>query len=175
MFNNNRKSILIAGIFPKMNSLRPCLQIKSVDYNLQIIIQSRPSQEDHLLVISLSYYGSWQSGVVKSRTVIMWAAVCSCECGCPCIWSIDVQNWEFLLVYFFFDQYEVSFLILFDNFWLKVPFIWYWNGYSSLFLGTICMENCFPALYSEVGLVFVTVVDFLYAVKCWVMFTYLVC
>jgi hypothetical protein len=30
------------------------------------------------------------------------------ECGCPFIWSIDVQNWEFILVDFSFDDYEES-------------------------------------------------------------------
>jgi len=35
------------------------------------------------------------------------------ECRCSCIWSIDVQNWEFILVDFSFDEYEVSFLIFF--------------------------------------------------------------
>ena len=34
--------------------------------------------------------------------------------------QIDVQNWECFLVDFSFDEYEVSFFILFDNFWLKV-------------------------------------------------------
>jgi hypothetical protein len=67
----------------------------------------------------------------------------------PCMWSIDIQNREFL-VYFPFDVYEVSFLIFLDNFWLEVNFIQYLNGYSSLFLGTIFLENYFPGFYSEV-------------------------
>jgi hypothetical protein len=41
-----------------------------------------------------------------------------------------------------------------------------------LFLGTICLENYFPAFYSEVIFVFDTEVHFLYAAKCWVLFTY---
>jgi hypothetical protein len=41
------------------------------------------------------------------------------------IWSIGVQNWEFLLVDFSFNEYEVSFLILFGNFWLRIDFIQY--------------------------------------------------
>jgi hypothetical protein len=44
-----------------------------------------------------------------------------------------------------------------------------------LFLWTICLENCFPAFYSEVVSVFVIEVGFLYAAKCWVLFTYPVC
>jgi hypothetical protein len=94
------------------------------------------------------------------------------DCRCPCIWSIDVQNLEFFLVDFFFDEYEVSFLIFFDNFRLKVAFIQYDNDYYSLFLGTICLENCFPAFYTEVMFLFTTEVHFLYAAKCWVLFTY---
>jgi hypothetical protein len=80
-----------------------------------------------------------------------------------------------MLVDFSFDEYEMSFLNFFDNFWLKINFIQYWNGYSSLFLGTICLEKNFPALYSVVVSVFVTEVGFLYAAKCWVLFTYPVC
>ena len=64
--------------------------------------------------------------------------------------------------------------VFFDDFWLKVQIIWYQNGYSSLFPGTICLENCFPAFYSEVVFVFDTEVCFLYAAT-WVLFPYLVC
>jgi hypothetical protein len=47
------------------------------------------------------------------------------ECGCPCIWSIDIQNREFILEDFNFDEYEVSLLIFFENFGLEVDFIRY--------------------------------------------------
>ena len=47
------------------------------------------------------------------------------ECGCPCIWSIDIQNWEFLLEDFTFDEYEVSLLVFLDDFGLEVDFIRY--------------------------------------------------
>ena len=30
------------------------------------------------------------------------------ECGCSYIWSVDIQNCEFLLVDFTFDEYKVS-------------------------------------------------------------------
>ena len=72
--------------------------------------------------------------------------------------------------FFPFYEYELSFLIFFDDFWLKVDFILYWNGYSCVFLGTICLENCFPDLYSEVVFVFETEVCFLYAAKFWVLY-----
>ena len=39
--------------------------------------------------------------------------------------DIDIQNWEFLLEDFTFDEYEVSLLVFFDNFGLKVDFIQY--------------------------------------------------
>ena len=42
-------------------------------------------------------------------------------------------------------------------------------GYSNLVLGTICIQNIFPAFYSEVVSVFVPEVGFLYAAKCWVL------
>jgi hypothetical protein len=47
------------------------------------------------------------------------------ECACPCIWSIDIQNLEFLLEDFNIDEYEVSLLVFFDNFGLEVDFIRY--------------------------------------------------
>jgi hypothetical protein len=53
----------------------------------------------------------------------------------------------------------------FDNFRL-VDFIKYWNVYSRLFLGTICLENRFPSFYSEVVSVFVTEVCFQNAGSC---------
>jgi hypothetical protein len=55
MFNSNKNSILIAGIFPKVIfTLGLVYGSKSVvDY----LIQGTPSQEDHLLVVSLSYDG----------------------------------------------------------------------------------------------------------------------
>ena len=60
------------------------------------------------------------------------------------------------LVDFSFDDYEVSFLISLDNFLLKVYFIGYMDDISSLFLGTICLEDLFPAFYSELGSVTLT-------------------
>ena len=59
------------------------------------------------------------------------------------------------MVDFTFDEYEVPLLVFFDIFGLQVNFIRYWNGYSSLFLRTICLEICFPAFYSEEVSVFV--------------------
>jgi hypothetical protein len=43
--------------------------------------------------------------------------------GTLSIWGLDVQNWDFLLVDFSFDEYEVSFPITLDNFWFNVYFI----------------------------------------------------
>ena len=65
---------------------------------------------------------------------------------------------------FTFDVYEVPlFVFIFVNFMLEVDY--------SLFLQTVCSENCFPAFYYEVVSVFVPEVDFLYAIKCWVLLT----
>ena len=55
---------------------------------------------------------------------------------------------------FTFDEYEVPLLVFFDNFVLEVNFFRYKNGYSSLFLQAIFLENCFPAFHSEVLFVF---------------------
>jgi hypothetical protein len=62
---------------------------------------------------------------------------------------------------FSFDKCEVYFPIFSDNFCLKIDFIQYKSGYSSLFLGSICLENCFPTIYSEVVSIFVTEMRFL--------------
>jgi hypothetical protein len=75
------------------------------------------------------------------------------------------------LVDFTFDEYEMPLLVFFDNFGLEVDFFFqYLNGYSSLFLQTICLKNCFTAFYPEVVSVFVPEVGFLYAAICWVLF-----
>ena len=55
---------------------------------------------------------------------------------------------------FTFDEYEVPLLVFFDDFGLEVNFIRYYYGYTSLFLQTICLENCFLAFHSEVVYVF---------------------
>ena len=60
----------------------------------------------------------------------------------------------------------------FENFRLKVDFIWYYNAYFSLFLGKFCLENCFTDFNSEVVSIFVSELHILYAVKCWVLFTF---
>ena len=44
------------------------------------------------------------------------------ECGSPWIWSIDVQNWEFILVDFSFDEYEVSLSFLITFCWKSIVF-----------------------------------------------------
>ena len=84
--------------------------------------------------------------------------------------GIDVQNLEFILVDFSFDEYVVSFTIFFENF-----------GWNSFLLDTsIASPTCFLGpffgffsldFYFEVLSVFVTEVYFLYAAKCWVLFT----
>ena len=80
-----------------------------------------------------------------------------------------------LLGRFFFAEYGVFFHVFFATLRLKVDFIQYWNGYSFLFPGSICLENCFPVFYTEIVFVFVTEVCFLYAVKWWLLFKYSVC
>lgn len=44
---------------------------------------------------------------------------------------------------FNFDDYEVPPPCLFDNSGLEVNFVRCWNGYSSLFIQTICLEIVF--------------------------------
>ena len=54
------------------------------------------------------------------------------------------------------DNFPYEYWCKNNNFGLEVDFIRYSNGYSSLFLRIICLENCFPVLYSEVVFVFDT-------------------
>jgi hypothetical protein len=71
----------------------------------------------------------WERGD-NSPTIIVWDSMCVLnfskvifyKCGCPCIWCMDIQSWDFL-VDFSCDEYEVSFPISFGNFQLKVYFI----------------------------------------------------
>ena len=73
------------------------------------------------------------NGVLYSSTIIVWYSVqpvllsitevSFIHCGRYCIWGKDVQNWEFLLVDFPLDEYEVFFLITLDNFLLEIHFI----------------------------------------------------
>jgi hypothetical protein len=63
-----------------------------------------------------------ESVVLKSITVNLRCLICDLnfstfflnKCECPCIWSIDIQTWEVILMDFCFDEYKVSFPISFD-------------------------------------------------------------
>jgi hypothetical protein len=57
MFNSNRKNILIVAIFPNIYSLK-AFPNKGKPVTDDVIIRSRPSQKDHLLVITLSHFVS---------------------------------------------------------------------------------------------------------------------
>ena len=82
------------------------------------------------------------------------------------MFRIESLFWQIFLL----TSMKCPSLSFFDNFWLKVNFIPYQSDYYSLLLWIICLENCFPAFYSEVVSVFVTEVGFLYAAKSWVLF-----
>ena len=43
--------------------------------------------------------------------------------------------------FFSFDEYELSFLIFLDDFWLKVDFIPYYRGYSHLNLDIVKLRE----------------------------------
>jgi hypothetical protein len=117
--------------------------------------------------------------VLKSLTIIVWGTCMLWalvkffyECGYICIWSIDIQNWEFFLVDFSFNEYEVSFLILFDNLaerwfyslleWLLQLISWFYllgNFFSSpLLWGSFCPWHwgVFPVCSKILGLVYVS-------------------
>jgi len=54
-----------------------------------------------------------ESGVLKSPTIIVWGAMYALsfskfyECRYPCLWSIDIYDWEFILVDFFWCIWSV--------------------------------------------------------------------
>ena len=81
---------------------------------------------------------------------------------------ISMNCLSFSFLFFSFHFFFFHFLS-FYNMRQKVDFIQDQNGYSSLVLVTICLENCFPVLYFELVSVFVTEMDFLYAVKFWAL------
>jgi hypothetical protein len=76
--------------------------------------------------------------VLKYTTIIVFNV---CFELCPCICGMDVQNWEFILLFIYFfplirmTRPSVSFV----NFGWKY-FIRYYNQFSYLFIGTICLE-----------------------------------
>ena len=69
--------------------------------------------------------------MLKSPTIIVWVAMCALSFTKVSLMNVavlalfNIQNWEFLLEDFNFDEYEVSLLVFFDNFGLEVDFIWY--------------------------------------------------
>jgi hypothetical protein len=82
------------------------------------------------------------------------------------MFRIESSSWK-ILPLMSMKYPSLSFLITIG---LKSIFINSRMATPSFFLGTICLENCFPALYSEVVSVFIPEVGFLYAAKCWVLF-----
>ena len=68
-----------------------------------------------------------ENGVLKSPTIIVWGAICALTFSKVSFMNVDSLHLEHrcseLRVHLSFDQYEVSFLILLDNFWLNVDFI----------------------------------------------------
>ena len=72
-----------------------------------------------------------------------------------------IQNWEFLLEDFIFDEYEVPLLVSFDYFQLEVDLLDIRMATPAFFLHTIWLENCFPAFYFEVVFVFFPEVNLL--------------
>ena len=67
-----------------------------------------------------------ESDVLKSPTIIMWGAMCALSFTKVSLMNVaDIQNWEFLLEDFTFDEYEVPLLVFFDYFGLEVDFFSY--------------------------------------------------
>ena len=84
------------------------------------------------MCLCLQVLSNDESGVLKSPTIIVWGAMCALSFTeislmnvDPCIWSIDIQNWEFILEDFTFDEYEVPILVFFDKFGMEADFIRY--------------------------------------------------
>jgi hypothetical protein len=71
--------------------------------------------------------------IVGSPTIIVWGTMCALSFTIVSLLNVDafpfgalgIQNWEFLLEDFNFDEYELLLLVFFDNFGLEVDFIWY--------------------------------------------------
>ena len=106
--------------------------------------------------------------MLKSLTIIVWDAMCALSFS-----KVSFKNEGALVFDAQMFRIESSFLVDFSfdgslYVFLMTFFIGYYNGYSSLFLGTICLEICFLIYYSEIVTVFDTEMRLLYAAKCWV-------
>jgi hypothetical protein len=83
------------------------------------------------------------------------------EIGCTDVGCIWVDNCYFLLVYFPFYLYGVSFFISFDQSRFEVYFVQDKYYYLCLFSGTIGLENIPPAFHSQPVLISVDEVGLL--------------
>jgi hypothetical protein len=105
-------------------------------------------------------------GVEVSHYYCVRFHVCFYKCGCPWIWGIDVQNWEFNLVDVSFDKLCNVFphhfwYLLAENMFCWILLAWLLQLVSWDHL----LGNFSPAFYFEVVSVFVIEVCFLYAAK----------
>jgi hypothetical protein len=73
-----------------------------------------------------------ESGVLNSPSIIVWGAMCALSFSKVSFMNVPLHlehRCSELRVhlgrFFSFDEYEVSFLILFDSIWLKVDFFHY--------------------------------------------------
>jgi hypothetical protein len=70
---------------------------------------------------------------------------------------------------FSFDEYVVSFPVFVDSFWFEVYFVRYWNDYTRLLHGSICLQYLFPTIYPEVMSILDVEVYFLDAGEGWIL------
>jgi hypothetical protein len=131
-------------------------------------------------VISLWIFFFWMTYLLMRmgywhHTIIVLGCVCvfmssSAEIGYADIWCLYVYNYIFLMDCFVY-QYEVTFFVSFDWFWLEVCFIWYEYSYPLFLLDSIYLEYLFPSLYFKLGFVFASEIHFLWATNDWVLFS----
>ena len=73
----------------------------------------------------------WSEWGIESPTINVWGLVFDLSFsnvsftnrGALVFGGIYVKNWTIILVYFFFDEYEVSFPYIFDQFRFEVYFV----------------------------------------------------
>jgi hypothetical protein len=132
-----------------------------------------------------------KSGMLKSPTIIVWGVMCALnssffyECGCPCIWSIYVQNWVFFLVYFSFGEYNsLSFLMTLVESWFCPILEWllmlvscdYLLGKlfsSPLLRGSVCLWHwdTFPVCSKMMGPVYISsLLAYVFLLENWVIY-----
>jgi hypothetical protein len=117
-----------------------------------------------------------ESGVLKSPTINFWHLMCYLNCSSVSFTTLSsfelgaqmLRNETSSWWIFPLKSIRCPFPFLLINFgWKSI-----WLGYTSLLHVSICLENIFLTLYSDIMSITDVEVYFLYAVERWILFSY---